>query len=125
MALDAVHRFSSFGAVPSVLKRIISTPDCISALVRIVGGTYEPLHTREHPSRPKGVGRVQLRDRIHAARVLLKVAEGFGGISSLQRHEKELVRECKGGYEGGGSSRCLVVCVLVLISFDFPLSWCM
>ena len=91
MALDAVHRFSSFGAIPSVLRRLNGTPGCISALVHIVGGAWEPDHKQNQPGRPVGAGRVELCDRIHAARVLLKVAEGSGGIASLQRHEKELV----------------------------------
>jgi len=91
MALDAVHRFSSFDAIPSVLRRLNGTPGCIAALVRIVCGAYEPLHKREQVGRPAGAGKVELSDRIHAARVLLKVAEGSGGIASLQRHEKELV----------------------------------
>jgi hypothetical protein len=35
IALDAVHRFSSFGASPSVLRRLNSTAGCIGALVRV------------------------------------------------------------------------------------------
>jgi hypothetical protein len=91
MALDAVHRFCLFDAIPSVLRRLNGTPGCIAALVRIICGAYEPLHRRDQQWRPDGAGKVQLSDRIHAARVLLKVAEGSGGIASLQRHEKELV----------------------------------
>lgn len=37
-------------------------------------------------------GRVELVDQIHAARVLVKVAEGSGGIASLQRYERDLVK---------------------------------
>jgi len=94
MALDAVHRFCLFDAIPSVLRRLNGTPGCIAALVRIVCGAYEPPHRRDQAWRPEGAGKVQLSDRIHAARVLLKVAEGSGGIASLQRHEKELVCPC-------------------------------
>ena len=58
MALDAVHRFSSFGAIPSVLRRLNGTPGCIGMLVRIVGGAYEPHHCRKQSGRSKGAVRV-------------------------------------------------------------------
>jgi hypothetical protein len=65
--------------------------------VHIFGGAYEPLHRRDdsgHPRAQQSEGIVNLSDRIHAARVLVKVAEGSGGIASLQRHERDLVRCC-------------------------------
>jgi len=125
MALEAVHRFTTFGAIPSVLRRLNGTSGCISSLVRIVGGACKPGHREKLHlfSRTPGPDRVDLgdrkgvdanwggggdypwrvdsSDRIHAARVLLKVAEGSGGIASLQLHEKELVQAFSTGQMSG------------------------
>ncbi|EKX53967.1 hypothetical protein GUITHDRAFT_132396 [Guillardia theta CCMP2712] len=84
LALEAIQRLLSFSFTAPMLRRIHSIQGCLGVFVRLVCGkpVMIALHRSTHISN---------EDRIRAANILLKVAEGSGGIAALQEHEQELV----------------------------------